>query len=126
MKQNIVGLSIDHRPKNIAINSPYRNVETLVHDALIQANLGQTDNAAPLADIIKPGMSVLIKPNWVYHHNKSGFSAGCVITHPDFIISVLKEVVACRPDRIIIGDAPIQGCEWDKLITSEFRNLIFS
>ena len=82
--------------------------------------LGKKNPDAPLLDIISPGMTVLLKPNWVLHENEGGQGMECLITHREFILSALQEVVKPRPKRIMIGDAPIQGCQWDRIITSDF------
>jgi uncharacterized protein (DUF362 family) len=64
----------------------------------------------PLGDYITPSDRVLIKPNWVYHTNKSGHTLDSVVTHTSVIAAVVDYVAKARPSRIIIADAPIQGC----------------
>ena len=96
-------------------------IEKLVRDCLLQAGLGQKNPDVPLADIIQPHMTVLVKPNWVLHYNKSGQGMECMVTHPTFILAALKQVFAAKPKRVILGDAPIQGCDWEELVTSDFR-----
>lgn len=75
----------------------------------------------PFAGIIKPGSSVLVKPNWVLHENFSGQGNDCLVTHPNFILAVLKEVFRCAPGRVVVGDAPVQGCQFDRLVTPQWR-----
>jgi uncharacterized protein (DUF362 family) len=65
------------------------------------------------------GKKVLLKPNWVRHNGKPE-DAICLITHFNFLIALLRVVVDLRPAKITIGDAPIQGCKWDKLIPASF------
>ena len=104
--------------------SPYSRgdvVDKLVCDCLLQAGLGQKNPDAPLADIIEPHMTVLVKPNWVLHYNKSGLGMECMVTHPTFILAALKQLFAAKPKRVILGDAPIQGCDWEELVTPDFR-----
>lgn len=62
---------------------------------------------------------VLVKPNWVTHYHKSA-DAICLTTHPNFILALLKILMSYKPKEIILGDAPIQGCKWDELITKDF------
>jgi uncharacterized protein (DUF362 family) len=76
------------------------------------------DPSNPFADLASPGSCVLIKPNWVLDHNSSGYNIDSLITHSalikyliDFLIIALK-----GQGRIIIGDAPIQGCNFNNLI----------
>ena len=107
-------------------NSPYNEemVKTFLHSALLQAGLGQQDLATPLADIIQPGMSVLLKPNWVLHTNLSGQGMECMVTQPNFILAALREVLACHPGRVLIGDAPVQSCQFDALISDNFHQKV--
>jgi uncharacterized protein (DUF362 family) len=95
-------------------------IEELVRDCLLQAGLGQKNPDVPLADIIQPGSTILVKPNWVLHYNQSNQGMECMVTHPTFVLAALKEVFAAKPERVILGDAPIQGCIWKELITEEF------
>jgi uncharacterized protein (DUF362 family) len=67
---------------------------------------------------------VLVKPNWVLHYNQSGQGMECMLTHPTFILAALKEVFATKPERVILGDAPIQGCNWQELVTEDFRRQV--
>jgi uncharacterized protein (DUF362 family) len=106
--------------------APYRDevISKLIREALIHTGLGENNPTAPLAGIIKPGMTVLLKPNWVLHCNHSGQGMECMVTHPRFLTAVLREVLATRPGKIILGDAPIQGCKWDQLVSEQFRQTI--
>ena len=99
-------------------------VRGLIRDAMLQSGLGRRNPAVPLADIIKPGQSVLLKPNWVYHRNQLQLGDECLITHSQFVLHALGEVVAAKPSRVILGDAPIQGCDWEALITPEFLSRV--
>ena len=96
-------------------------ISKLVKDAIIQGGLGTNNPEKPLADIIAPGMTVLLKPNWVLHYNGSGETMDCMVTHPNFITAVFQEVLLCRPRKVIIGDAPISTCSFDSLATSEWK-----
>ena len=62
---------------------------------------------------------VLLKPNWV-RHSMSAEHEFCMRTNDDFVIAVLRVVLDMRPSRILIGDAPIQGCKWDMMISESF------
>jgi len=65
------------------------------------------------------GKSVLIKPNWVKHSLNDNDEI-CLRTNDKLILSVLKLVLELKPAKVIIGDAPIQGCEWNKLLPDAF------
>jgi uncharacterized protein (DUF362 family) len=78
-----------------------------------------------LLSLIQPGMTILIKPNWVLHYNQYNHGRGdltCMYTQHNFVLAVLKAVLRAKPGRIIIGDAPVQGCSWFKLVTTAFLN----
>jgi uncharacterized protein (DUF362 family) len=69
----------------------------------------------PLGDLIAPGSTVLLKPNWVRHRNRSGAGLDCLVTHTEVIAAVLEYVALARPGRVVLGDAPVQGCDFDAL-----------
>lgn len=73
---------------------------------------------------IPPGSTVLVKPNWVYHRNNGGGGTECLYTSPAFVLAALEMVLECRPARVVIGDAPIQGCRWDEIVTPELQRRI--
>ena len=59
---------------------------------------------------------VVLKPNWVTHKNGSGYGLDCLVTHPSVLEAVLHYVVKARPKSIVLGDAPIQGCDFEALM----------
>lgn len=65
------------------------------------------------------GSRVLIKPNWV-RHDLAPQDDVCLTTHPNFILAVLDIVLEHKPSEVLVADAPIQGCEWDKLLSRNF------
>jgi uncharacterized protein (DUF362 family) len=69
-------------------------------------------------------MTVLLKPNWVLHYNQGSENMECMVTHPTFILCALREVLATRPRKVIIGDAPVQGCDFNALTTPPWRQKI--
>lgn len=77
----------------------------------------------PLGEYIKPGQTVLIKPNLVKDHNElfEGIEGlECLVTHPAVLKCVLDYVwiALSGTGEIIIADAPVQGCDFDKLIAN--------
>jgi len=130
MDETRVGLALTDKDA-FGTSSPYHDaalLSRLLKEAMGEGGLGRKNPDIPLADIIEPGMSVLLKPNWVLHCNKSGCGMDCMVTHPLFIKAVLKEVFAAKPSRVIIGDAPIQLAEFgelpnlDRLKTSDINS----
>lgn len=95
-----------------------------IKELLLSAGYGKTEPDIPFSDIIKPGMTVLLKPNWVHHINLQNTGMECMITQPEFILAVLQEVLNTKPGKVIIGDAPIQGCQFNKLIDDRFLKTV--
>lgn len=74
----------------------------------------------PLGEYISPGQTVLIKPNLVKDSNeacegKRGIE--CLVTHPSIIRCIVDYVlIALKGEgRIIVADAPVQGCIFPNL-----------
>ncbi|MEO5823096.1 MAG: DUF362 domain-containing protein [Vicinamibacteraceae bacterium] len=65
---------------------------------------------------MQPGLNVVVKPNWVTHHNASGAGWECLVTHPSLLDVLCRYVLKARPRRLIIGDAPVQGCDFAQLM----------
>lgn len=72
----------------------------------------------PLGHLIKPGDTVLIKPNLVLHENISGGGTECLYTNPSLVAPMIDYTcIALKgKGKIIVGDAPLQECEFDTLI----------
>jgi len=70
----------------------------------------------PLGIFIHPGDKVVMKPNWVSDVNKSGSGIECLVTHGSIIKAVLEYVAIARPGQVIIGDAPLQSCNFEQLM----------
>ena len=75
-----------------------------------------TEQWNPLGAFIRPGASVVLKPNWVLHINRTGHSLGYIVTHTSVIEAVLEYVALAKPGRVIVGDAPVQGCDFTTLL----------
>lgn len=67
------------------------------------------------------GKSVLLKPNWVRQELKKSDYI-CLRTNDNLLICILEEILKMTPSKVLLADAPIQGCIWDKMITKEFIN----
>lgn len=81
----------------------------------------------PLVRYITPGNHVLIKPNLVMHYNASGDGEECLYTQAPVVDAVIKYVVRALngEGKIIVGDAPMQRCEFDLLVQkSGYSDLI--
>lgn len=73
----------------------------------------------PLKEYVKPGNYVVLKPNMVmdYNQNQSG-GVLCLYTQPSVVAAVLDYVIIALKGNghIVVGDAPMQECKFDKLI----------
>jgi len=75
------------------------------------------DAANPLGRWIEPGMTVVIKPNWVKH--EFGGTQGCdaLFTHPSLVRALIDAALAAAgpQGRVVVADAPLQGCDFARL-----------
>lgn len=81
----------------------------------------------PLGEFIKPGDYVLLKPNMVLDENHiKENGTECLITHPSIVRAVLDYVVIAlrNTGHIVVGDAPLQSCDFDKLIHEQGYDLL--
>jgi uncharacterized protein (DUF362 family) len=130
VNKRFVGLSNTTVIGNIYANQEL--IDQLVSEA-IQSFLecGNRENKS-LLDVIKPSSKILIKPNYVHHsnllvyHDKMNipFANECFITQPAVIKSLIKLLSYTNPRQIIIGDAPIQHCNFDDIVSEEYKREI--
>lgn len=86
-----------------------------------------SENWNPLGEYIHPGDNVLIKPNMVMHYNPDGGGVDCLYTNPSLVAPVIDYVLIALGGigRIVIGDAPLQECDFNKLLNnSGYNNLL--
>lgn len=69
----------------------------------------------PLGQFIPPGAKIVLKPNWVFHQNQSRTGLDCLITHSSVVGAAAKYAALTKPAQLLIGDAPIQGCDFAQL-----------
>lgn len=108
-------------------------VYSMVREGFISLGLDKKNYGTPfwnpLGDIIQPGQSVLIKPNWVIHENREPQyrDMNCLVTHPSIIRAVLDYVcIALKgTGKITIADAPVQLCNLQELHTKLHYNKIW-
>jgi uncharacterized protein (DUF362 family) len=78
------------------------------------ANYG-TARWNPLGALVQPGARIVLKPNFVLHFNQGGYGLECLLTHPSVVEAVLEYVALTKPARVVLGDAPVQGCNFVQL-----------
>lgn len=102
-----------------AASYPSSDGENEVLQAIRQnaENLGWTDeNHGAFGKVIREGARVVIKPNFVLHKNQSSGGIEALITHPSVVKAVVTEVLKANPAEVLIGDAPIQSCDFAELL----------
>jgi uncharacterized protein (DUF362 family) len=83
----------------------------------VTRELGWADDAHGLfGKVIPRGARVLIKPNLVLHENQGPWGMEPVVTHPALIRTVVEAVLRAEPAEVVVGDAPLQGCDFDRLM----------
>ncbi|MBK5261026.1 MAG: DUF362 domain-containing protein [Peptostreptococcaceae bacterium] len=101
--------------ENVVYNSVREALHLLKMD---EENYGAV-NWNPLKNVVKPNDYVLLKPNLVmdYNHNKNG-GVECLFTQPSVVASVIDYVLIALKEtgKIVIGDAPMQECKFQKLV----------
>lgn len=104
------------------ISADYNAVYEAFRNAMLQLGLDKENYGKvtwnPLGYLIKPGNSVVIKPNFVLHHNEGKGTILSVITNPSLIRAVVDYVYKALQGRglIIIGDASQADCDYDKVL----------
>jgi uncharacterized protein (DUF362 family) len=77
-----------------------------------------SDDRGPFDKVIPPGARVLIKPNLVLHQNEGTGGLDCLVTHPSLIRATVEAALRTDAAEVLVGDAPIQGCNFDTLVES--------
>ncbi len=78
----------------------------------------------PFAPWIRPGMRVLVKPNWVRHAAEGWAGLESLVTHPSIIRPVVEAVARALEvgpgvyeGEIILADAPLQSANFDLMLS---------
>jgi uncharacterized protein (DUF362 family) len=93
----------------------------LVRNALLQMELDKqnigTKEWNPFREIVTPGTTILIKPNFVSHYHEKGLSVNSVIVHGSVIRPIVDYVyIALRgKGKIIIADTPLENADFSKI-----------
>jgi uncharacterized protein (DUF362 family) len=70
----------------------------------------------PLGQVIKAGAKVVIKPNFVMHENSGAGGMSPLLTHQSLVQAATRAALLANPAEVMVGDAPIQGCDFDLLL----------
>lgn len=103
-------------------NPAYRGVRKVLELLGLDASHFGTPSWNPLADLIRPGESVVLKPNLVADSNLArdeGLTdTDSLVTHGS-IVRVLADYIGKALNgrgRLIVGDCPVQGADWARLL----------
>lgn len=109
-------------------NNTYDSVRKAIALLRLDEQNFNTEKWNPFKDLIKKGDTVLIKPNLVMDVNlNSDGGTDCMYTQPDVVAPVIDYcVIALKgTGKIIIGDAPMQECDFGHLVESSgYKDLI--
>jgi uncharacterized protein (DUF362 family) len=72
--------------------------------------------SGPFGKVIPRGARVLIKPNLVLHQNEGSGGMDCLVTHFSLIRAAAEAALQTEAAEVLVGDAPIQGCDFEALI----------
>lgn len=74
----------------------------------------------PLGEIVKPGMTVVLKPNFVRSKHYDGKDLFSIVTHPSVIRAVADYccIALKGSGRIVLLDGPNFDCDWQELCSS--------
>ena len=110
---------------------PDNHIYAMVREILYRLGMDKenfnTDKWNPFKEIIRPGMTVFIKPNTVTHEHDEGKDIYSVIIHASVVRPIFDYVSKAMQNegRIIVGDSQLYYCDFDKAMEiSKLRPLI--
>ena len=97
---------------------PYDSGDQLPAALRLLFSMWGKDPANPFGEWVAPGARVVIKPNWVHHDSPDETNLDSLVTHSSLIKHLIDLLaVALKDDgSIVIGDAPIQSCDFQALV----------
>lgn len=116
----------DHRVGIVRLPSPTYPSASAGEPTPVSAGLSalagmlgwSSDAGGPFGAVIPAGSRVLVKPNWVLHENEGPWGIEPLVTHGSLIHAVVNAALAADPARVLVGDAPVQGCDFEKLLAN--------
>ena len=97
----------------------YYNDDTRLISCLrsLASGLNWGDHASSaFARIIPEASRVIVKPNFVLDDNQGPWTFDAVITHSSIVRTVVRELLLTPASQISVGDAPVQGCDFNRLL----------
>jgi uncharacterized protein (DUF362 family) len=101
-------------------NHVYAGVRDLFYQLGLDVDRFGTRDWNPLGYLIEPGMTVVLKPNFVLSRHKDRKDLFAIVTHPSVLRAVADYAwVALKGQgRITIADAPQYDCNWEELMAA--------
>lgn len=101
-------------------NPVYESVRRLLYLLGMDKEQYGTPQWNPFGEIIKPGDSVVIKPNFVRHYHRLGKPIEAVITHASVLRPIMDYtwIALQGQGELIVADAPQGDADFDKLVTA--------
>jgi uncharacterized protein (DUF362 family) len=113
------------------ISTSENSIYTAIREGLCILGLDQesfgTPQWNPFGGVVRPGQTVVIKPNFVLHFNSNGSDPLSVITHGAVMRAVIDYVIIALQGKgtIIIADAPQMNADFSQLVEiSEIDHVI--
>jgi uncharacterized protein (DUF362 family) len=107
-------------------NAPYLLLRQLLADLGYDREHFGASGWNPLGRLIRPGQTVVLKPNFVLSYNAGGGDLFAVITHPSILRALVDYAfLALRGrGRLVIADAPQMHCQWADLVAATHLDAI--
>jgi uncharacterized protein (DUF362 family) len=101
-------------------NAVYAAVRDLLHNLGYDRENFGTPQWNPLGHLIRPGNTVVIKPNFVLSSHKGRKDLFSIITHPAVLRAIgdYAWIALQGRGRLIIADAPQYDCNWEELVAA--------
>jgi uncharacterized protein (DUF362 family) len=80
--------------------------------------MGWDGPGGPFAGVIPQGARVVVKPNFVLDENEGDGGMDPLITDPSLVRAAVEGALESGAGEVIVGDAPIQKCRFDRLLES--------
>ena len=104
-------------------NAVYSGVRALLHALALDRKHYNTVDWNPFGGIgIRPGMTVVIKPNFVKDVHPAGEDVFSIITHPSVLRAIIDYVLIALKGSglVLVADAPHYDCNWEHLMSLGF------
>lgn len=110
-------------------NEVYDMIRTCLYGYGLDIKNFNTEKWNPFGKFIKPGQTVLIKPNWVEEKNENRRGGiDCLVTHASVIRCIIDyvDIALNGLGKIIVGDSPMPDCDLEKLFINANYNVVFA